>query len=123
MRALVLDDSKAVKKAIRSALADAGFTVFGADDSSEALDVLDKVGPVDLILVDWDLPELGGLRFVLGLRAKRKFEDTRLVMLTRQPKTAEILEAIRFGVDECLVKPFTRKKLLDKLAQLRMDPA
>ena len=75
---------------------------------------------MDLALVDWDLPEADGLRFVLGLRSARGYARTRLIMLTRQPSTAEILDAIRMGVDDCIIKPFTREKLQDKLAQLRL---
>ena len=123
MRALIVDSSKPSRSGIGGILAATGFAVFEADDSSNALDLLDEIGPVDLVLVDWELPEAGGLRLVLGLRAERDFDATRLIMLTSEPHTAEILEAIRIGVDECLVKPFSKRQFLDKLAQLRLNPA
>src|SRR6516162_2461931 len=69
MRALVVDDSTSSRAAITGALGRAGFQVFESGDSVEALDLLEERGDVDLALVDWDLPEADGLRFVLGLRS------------------------------------------------------
>jgi two-component system chemotaxis response regulator CheY len=120
MRALIVDESGSGKSPMSGALADAGFQVLETGDSVEALDALRDRGGVDLALVDWDLPEAQGLRFALALRSARCFDRTRLIMLTREPSTAEILGAIRMGVDDCIVKPFSRKKLGDKLARLKL---
>jgi DNA-binding response OmpR family regulator len=120
MRALIVDDKCSGKAAMSGALSDAGFLVLETEDSVEALDELRHQGGVDLALVDWDLPKAEGLRFALALRSARCFDRTRLIMLTREPSTAEILEAIRMGVDECIVKPFSRKKLSEKLTRLKM---
>lgn len=120
MRALVLEGSKTPSVGIQSALRKAGFQVLACRNSAEGLEVLQQKGGVDLALVNWDLPEADGLRFALGLRSVRRFDGVRLIMIARRPSTAVILEAVRLGVDDCLVKPFTQKKLIEKLAQLHL---
>ncbi|SRR5258708_35776601 len=120
MRALVLEGSKTLNVGIKETLRKAGFQVLACRNSTEGLDLLQKRDRVDLVLVNWDLPEADGLRFALGLRSVRRFDGIRLIMIARRPSTAVILEAVRLGVDDCLVKPFTRKKLIEKLAQLHL---
>ncbi|HLY08952.1 MAG TPA: response regulator [Planctomycetota bacterium] len=120
MRALIVGGSGRIPATLRGELAKAGFQVLESGDEEEALELLEEQGPVDLALVSWDLPEAGGLRFVLRLRSARRFDSTRLLMLMRQPSTADILEAVRIGVDDCLVEPFTSTQLVDKLSQLRL---
>jgi len=120
MRALVLEGSKTLKVGIKEALSKAGFQVLACRNSTEGLHLLQQRGGVDLALVNWDLPEADGLRFALGLRSVRRFDGVRLIMIARRPSTAVILEAVRLGVDDCLVQPFTRKKLIEKLAQLHL---
>jgi DNA-binding response OmpR family regulator len=120
MRALIVEESKTLKAEIKGALIKAGFQVLECRNSAEGLDLLQDPGGVDLALVDWELPEADGLRFALGLRSVRRFDAIRLVMLAQRPSTAVILEAVRLGVDDCLVKRFTRKQLIEKLAQIHL---
>jgi DNA-binding response OmpR family regulator len=123
MRALIVDDSRAGKAGLREVLSEAGFQVLESDDSLEALGLLEARGTVDLALVNWDLPEADGLRFALNLRSTKRFDGTRIIMMTRLPSIAEILEAIQMGVDDCIVKPCTRTKLVQKLTELRLVKA
>ena len=118
MRALLVDDGRT--DALRETLTRAGFEVLEASDGQQALDLLEDSGPVDLALVDWKLPHSSGLRFVQGVRSSREKASMRLIMLTNDLDTREILEAIRLGVDDHLVRPVTRRKLLEKLALLRL---
>jgi len=120
MRALLVDDGRT--GAIRETLSRAGFEVLESSDGQRALDLLEDRGPVDLALVDWDLPREGGHQFVRSVRSCRNLASVRLVMMTGGLDTAEILEAIRIGVDDHLVRPITRRKLLEKLALLRLGP-
>jgi len=120
MRALILEESKTLKAEIKETLSKAGFQVLECRTASEALERLHEPGEVDLALVNWELPEADGLKFALGLRSVRRFDGIRLIMVARRPSTAVILEAVRLGVDDCLVTPFTRKQLIGKLAQLQL---
>lgn len=118
MRALILDDSPALREEIGRILTEAGFQVLACENGGDALGLLEEKGVVDLVLVDWDLPEAGGLRFLLEFRSILRPRPARLIMLTERPSTADILEAIHLGVDECLVKPFGPRRLLEKLESL-----
>lgn len=120
MRALVVDDSRAMRDLIRDLLNRARFQVLIASGADEALQVLDGIGPMDLALINWGLPGRGALRFVRSVRACREFDPMKLIMMTSGIDADEVIEAMRAGVDECLVKPFTRNMLLEKIASLRL---
>jgi DNA-binding response OmpR family regulator len=119
MKALVVDDRKARDRGLRQALLQAGFEVFRASENQEAVDFLVERGPVDLALVNWRLHRGEGLRFVSFVRACREYDSLRLIMLTPALDTGEILDAVRLGVDEFVIEPVTRQKVLEKLANLR----
>ena len=119
MKALVVDDRKALDRGLRQALLQAGFEVFRASENQEAVDFLDECGPVDLALVNWKLHRGEGLQFVRFVRASRKYDRLRLIMLTPVLDTGAILDAVRLGVDEFVIEPVTRQKVLVKLANLR----
>ena len=123
MRALIVDDSRILRVQLAETLADAGFELFDAENSSDALDLLDERGAVDLIVVNWDLPEAGGLRFVLGLRSSVRYGAPRLLMMIEHPTTEAVLDAVQLGVDDCLIKPLSAQKLLEKLTDLRLGNA
>jgi two-component system chemotaxis response regulator CheY len=118
MRALVVDDSRAMRSILRDALGTAGFQVVEARQAREALETLRDLGPLELGLIDWNLPGPSGLELVREIRAERDFDGMRLVMVTTELGTEQVLQALRSGVDEYLMKPFTREMLLQKLALL-----
>ena len=123
MRALIVEESKTLTLEIKGALKAAGFQVLECRNSTDALELLQEQKGVELALVNWDLPQADGIHFALGLRSVRRFDGIRLIMIAMRPSTAVILEAVRLGVDDCLVKPFTRKKLIEKLVQLHLVKA
>ena len=120
MRALVVDDGDT--RSIRELLAGAGFQVYEAAGDREGLEILEDSGPMDLALVDWNLPRAGGPRFVRTVRSRSGFSALRVVMETSRMDTVELLKAARMGVDEHLTRPLTRRKLQEKLARLQSDP-
>jgi two-component system chemotaxis response regulator CheY len=75
-----------------------------------ALEALRATGPVDLVLVDSNMPEMGGLELLLALRADREFEGVRVMMVTAEADFGAISQALEAGADELLAKPFTRKR-------------
>ena len=116
MLALVLDDSSAMRSILRRHLRDLGFGVCEASDVAAALDILQTVPLPDLALVDWNLPGRSGLDFVRAVRADRRFFRLRVLMVTTELESSSVLEALRAGVDEYLMKPFTRETFESKLA-------
>jgi two-component system chemotaxis response regulator CheY len=118
MRALVVDDSRAMRAILRDALTASGFQVVEARHAKDALEALRELGPIELGLVDWNLPGASGLELAREIRANRDFDAMRLVMVTTELETEQVLLALDAGVDEYLMKPFTREMLTEKLALL-----
>src|SRR5262245_11856597 len=123
MRALVVDDSRAMRAVIGDVLRQAKFQVLEAGGVREAVRSLEELGPADLAMVDWNLPKTGGMPFVKAVRARPEFDSMRLMMLITELDASQVMEGVRAGVDECLVKPFTRSLLLEKLARLQFTRA
>jgi len=119
MRALVVGDHEGSRKEMGDMLAKASFQVYEAAEVREAMKILAGLWPMDLALVDWGLPKGGALRLVRTVRASRDHDAMRVIMVTARLEMTEIFEAIRAGVDDYLAKPVSRKKILEKLVDLR----
>jgi two-component system, chemotaxis family, chemotaxis protein CheY len=115
MRALVIDDSRSMRGILRQILAPGGFDVAEAGNGREGLERLRGAGRPDLVLVDWNMPEMDGLSFIKAVRADPDFAGLPLLMITTENELSRVAEALEAGADEYLMKPFTREALLDKL--------
>ena len=118
MHALVIDDSKSMRLILSKFLRSAGFQVSEAIHGKDALDKLGKVGPVDLALVDWNMPEMNGLEFVQQVRADAAYAGMKLMMVTTEAELTRVETAISAGADEYVMKPFTKDGMLEKLRLL-----
>jgi two-component system, chemotaxis family, chemotaxis protein CheY len=118
MRALIVDDSSAMRAILKMILKKAGFEVFEAGNGREALDILSSAGSVDLALVDWNMPEMNGFELVIAMRANHDHDKTRLVMVTTEADIDEVSKALAAGADEYIMKPFTREVVVEKLQML-----
>lgn len=114
MRALIIDDSLAMRAILRRLLLELGFEVHDAADAKAADAVLAKIGKAEVALVDWNLPGESGLDFV----KRRRGAGTRFLMVTTETEPARVAEALAAGADEYLMKPFTKEALVEKLALL-----
>ncbi len=120
MRALVIDDSRAVRSIIREILKGFGFDVVEAADGRQALDRLREVGRVDLALVDWNMPEMNGLEFVRAVRAQSIYDDMPMMMVTTESDMTNMILALESGANEYVMKPFTRDVLREKIELLEI---
>lgn len=121
MKALVVDSSNSMRSVLRRLLSMRGLEVAEADNGRDALDVVRGMGTVDLVLVDWNLPEIDGLEFVTRLRHEFAC-DTRVIMLVAtEPGARELHGALIAGADDYLMKPFTSLQIDEKLAQAGLD--
>jgi len=118
MRALVIDDSKAMRLILGRFLKAAGFEVREAIHGRDALTQLTEHGIVDLALVDWNMPEMSGIEFVQAIRADQAYVDMKLMMVTTESELGRVETALAAGADEYVMKPFTSDVLRDKLAML-----
>ncbi|MFL6136500.1 MAG: response regulator [Frankiaceae bacterium] len=118
MRALVLDDSRAMRMILGRILREVGFEVTEAADGREGLDVLSK-GPVpELALIDWNMPEMDGLAFVKAVRQHDRYAGMTLMMVTTESEQSQIVRALAAGAHEYVIKPFTSEAIVDKLSLL-----
>ncbi|MEM1415626.1 MAG: response regulator [Myxococcota bacterium] len=116
MRALVIDDSKTIRRLLSKMLADVGFNeVYEAGNGVEALDVLRKIERPHLALVDWNMPEMDGYTLIRMVRKRSDFNDMRIMMVTTETELSRVTDALEAGADEYVMKPFTRDVILEKL--------
>jgi len=115
MRALVVDDSRAMRAILRRILREFGCDVLEAGNGREGLDCLRMFGAPDLALVDWNMPEMNGLDFLRAVRKERTYDAMRLMMVTTENEIDRVTEALGVGASEYVMKPFTREVILEKL--------
>jgi two-component system chemotaxis response regulator CheY len=118
MKALVVDDSRAMRMVVRRILTGVGFEVVEAGNGQEALAVLAASQPVDIALIDWNMPVMNGLEFVVAVRAQPEHRNVTLMMVTTESERSQIVRALAAGAHEYLLKPFTQDALVSKLALL-----
>ena len=121
MRALVIDDSRAMRSILTGILEEIGFEVEQAKDAEDALSLLEKDENFELALIDWNLPEMSGLDLVKTVRNMSDLENLRLMMVTTETQLARVREALTAGADEYIMKPFDKDMLLEKLTLLGID--
>ena len=119
MKALVIDDSRAMRTIIGQILKSIGYEVVDAGNGREGLQRINELGPPHLILVDWNMPEMNGIDFVRALRSDRKYDDVRIMMVTTETEMNRMAEALEQGANEYVMKPFTRDVILQKLEQMQ----
>jgi two-component system chemotaxis response regulator CheY len=115
MRALVIDDSRAVRMIIGAILRELSMEVREAANGLEALDQLKQNPDIDLVLVDWNMPEMNGLDFIRAVRAQADYAGLRILMVTTEAEGAQVTRALDAGANEYLMKPFTKDVLVAKL--------
>ena len=122
MRALVVDDSKANRLLLQRFLGEAGFETVEAENGSDGLWYLNRIGPVELITVDFHMPGMNGVEFVRAVRSQRRYSDVPMIMITSEKSPKLAVDAFGAGVDELLIKPFTKETILEKLGSMRLTP-
>jgi len=118
MRALIIDDSRAIRMILARDLKGLGFEVFEAGNGREALERLQEVGKVDLALVDWNMPEMNGYDFVCEVRTKEEHADMRVMMVTTEAEISQMVKALEAGANEYIIKPFSKEAIEEKIQLL-----
>jgi two-component system chemotaxis response regulator CheY len=115
-KALVVDDSRAVRMILARTLKELGFEVQEAANGREALEVIEaeKTG-VSLVLADWNMPEINGLELLKALRQKPELASLVVVMVTTETELDQMAVALEAGANEYVMKPFTKDILVEKL--------
>lgn len=121
MKIMLVDDSKSMRTIQRSILQQIGYT--DVEEAADGQDALSKVGAFqpDIILCDWNMPIMDGLTFVKTYRQTNK--TTPIIMVTTESEKARVVDAIRAGINNYVVKPFTpdilRLRISETLAKVK----
>ena len=122
MRALVVDDSEAMRGMLAMILRKFGFEVFDAEDAERGMTLLRAKYPVDLALVDWRMPGIDGIAFIRQVRASGLYKNLKILMTTAVNEVGNAGNARAAGADEFLLKPLTTSAVRDKLRALGFVP-
>jgi two-component system chemotaxis response regulator CheY len=115
LRVMLIDDSKTMRNIQRTMLTQMGFeTLEEAQDGQDALSKLGAFRP-ELILCDWNMPNLDGLEFVKQARSRGCAAP--IIMVTTESEKTKVVTAIRAGVNNYVVKPFTQEVLSARITE------
>lgn len=113
---LVVDDSSVIRKVARRILEELNFSIVEAADGKQALEQCEASMP-DAILLDWNMPVMDGLEFLIALRKAEGGSDPVVVFCTTENDMTHITEAISAGANEYIMKPFDREIIESKFVQ------
>jgi two-component system chemotaxis response regulator CheY len=100
----------------KTQLVNLGLTdVVEAGDGQDALDKLAANMPIDLVLLDWNMPIMDGITFLKKARADATYKDVKIIMCTSESEKTRVMEALKAGANNYIVKPFTPEGLKEKL--------
>jgi len=117
LKLLVVDDSSTMRRIIKNTLARLGYTdILEGGDGLEGWAALDANPDIEMLITDWNMPEMNGLELVKKVRADMRFKDLPIIMVTTEGGKAEVITALKAGVNNYIVKPFTPQVLKEKLA-------
>jgi len=122
VKALVVDDSRAMRRIIAKLLLELGLEVHEAATGDEALAQARQLDGLAVVLLDWNMPGMDGREVLEQLRADPKTADLPVMMVTTESELEQVEVALNAGASEYLMKPFDRAALLEKLLLLGFDP-
>lgn len=118
MKILVVDDFATMRRIIKNILKQLGYTnIEEADDGSSALAKLKSV-KIDFVITDWNMPNMSGLELVKAIRADDALKATPILMVTAEALKENIIEAVKAGVNNYIVKPFTADVMKEKIDKI-----
>ncbi|MCD6231712.1 response regulator [Candidatus Aerophobetes bacterium] len=121
IKILTIDDSGIMRKIIKGHLAKIGYSnVIEASNGKEGLKKLSEE-KIDLILCDWNMPEMNGLQFVQRVREEKNYGNIRIIMLTTVTTQDEVLTALKAGANSYITKPFKPENLKEKIEEVFKD--
>ena len=118
MKVLVVDDFATMRRIVRNILKQLGFTnIVEADDGTTALEIM-KTDKVDLVLCDWNMPKVSGLDLLKQMKGDSDLMNIPFLMITAEAQKQNIIEAVKTGVSNYIVKPFTADTIAEKLKKI-----
>jgi two-component system chemotaxis response regulator CheY len=118
MNVLIVDDFATMRRILKNIMRQIGFSnIAEAENGKNALKHL-KSNPIDLVLCDWNMPEMPGIDLLNAVRGDAELKAMPFVMVTAEAQKENILEAVKAGVSSYIVKPFTAETVEEKLKKV-----
>ncbi len=118
MNILVVDDFSTMRRIIRNVLKQLGYVnIFEAEDGAAALEVL-KREKIDFIISDWNMPQMTGLELLKAVRESEQWKNLPFLMVTAEGQKEHVIEAVKYRVNNYVVKPFTAETLTEKINKI-----
>jgi two-component system chemotaxis response regulator CheY len=116
---MVVDDSRIMRNIVKNTfdLLKIPAQYVEAEDGNKALHLLNE-NNVDLILLDWNMPNLSGIDFLKQIRSMEKYKSIPVIMITSEAAKLSVIEAVKAGVTAYITKPINDKAFMDKLSKI-----
>jgi two-component system, chemotaxis family, chemotaxis protein CheY len=122
-KALIVDDSKTIRMVLSRIMRELGYEVCEAENGIDALKMIQsEKAAVNLVLADWNMPEMNGLDLVKHLRRNPELASLKVIMVTTETEVDHIVSALEAGANEYVMKPFTKDILIGKLEMVGILP-
>jgi two-component system, chemotaxis family, chemotaxis protein CheY len=118
MHALIVDDSTTMRLILKAHLNKLGFEVTEAINGLDGLVQLRGMQTADVVLVDWNMPEMDGIEFIRTVRAELRYASLPMMMVTTNTDLVHVARALEAGANEYIMKPFTSAMIREKLELL-----
>jgi len=119
MKILVVDDFPTMRRIVKTLLRQLGYTnIIEAEDGELAYKLLKATPDVEFIVSDWNMPNMTGLELLKTVRADDNIKHLPFLMVTAEAEKENIIEAVKSGVSNYVVKPFTAATLKEKMAKV-----
>jgi len=119
MKFLVVDDSKTMIRIIMNVLNRLGYKdIITALDGLEAIEKIKENDDISIVITDFNMPNMDGLSLVKYIRTNERYKDIPIIMVTTEGGKTEVIKALKAGVNNYIVKPFTPQVLKDKLSTM-----
>ena len=116
MKLFVVDDSSTMRRIIKNTLQRLGYEdILEAEHGVEAWEIMDTKEGIGVLITDWNMPEMNGLDLVKKVRADDRYKEIPIIMVTTEGGKSEVITALKAGVNNYIVKPFTPQVLKEKL--------
>ena len=119
MKILVVDDFPTMRRIVKTLMRQNGYTNFvEAEDGQLGFKMLESTPDIEFVISDWNMPNMTGLEFLKAVRADARFKHLPFLMVTAEAEKENIIEAVKSGVSNYIVKPFTGATLAEKIAKV-----
>jgi len=119
VKVLVVDDSSTMRRILTNCVTDAGYSdVLQAADGIEALSILASEPDVGLVFADWHMPNMDGFTMLQEIKGSDKTKHIPVIMVTTQAEKQSVMDALKTGASNYIVKPFTPDVIKEKMGEV-----